>query len=163
MNYMDIIKPTFALIARWKVAKDIYFTPPDRVRWDDGSPATVDEYWAHELDTQECIQGDKGGLEMRIYPEIIADVEFNPSLGAWVADGPGVASSALEESDPDASDDFILAALCRLPIYYRARVHRGPHSYVTGRRQPICPGKGTPSEHPHRTYLLQHCHYRGIQ
>ncbi|HUN85972.1 MAG TPA: hypothetical protein VMU48_16455 [Terracidiphilus sp.] len=120
---MQRLKPTFVLIARWRYGQTPYGIP-DRVFWDDGSPATLEEYWAHELDTQECIRGAKGGVEVHIYPEIIADLSFDPVIGSWVLGGPGVSPAVLDEPDPEISDEMLLAALCRLPTFYRTRVHR---------------------------------------
>jgi hypothetical protein len=120
---MERLKPTFALVARWRYGQNPYGIP-DKVSWDDGTPATLEEYWAHELDTHECIRGRKGGVEVHIYPEIIADLRFDRTVGSWVAEGPGVLPAVLDEPDAEISDAMLLAALCRLPVFYRARVHR---------------------------------------
>ena len=48
----------------------------------------------------------------------------NSTLGKWSTEGAGVVPSIIDEHDPDASDDSVLCAVCKLPIYYRVRIHR---------------------------------------
>ena len=74
---MDYCRPSYSLIAKWKRAKDIFFSPPDDLRWDDGGRATERDYQIHRLDTQELIRTQMGGLTSRIYPEIVALAKFD--------------------------------------------------------------------------------------
>jgi hypothetical protein len=158
---MDTCRPTFYLIARWRHTKDVYSSTPDYIRWDDGSPATFNDYLNHQYDTQECLRR-KNGLEIRIFPELIADVKFNPTLGAWGIEGAGVDPSILAEHDPEASDDSVLCAVCKLPIYYRVRIHRVSRPSTTVPLLRIVIGAERQNGGTDRNYVRQYCLERGI-
>jgi hypothetical protein len=93
------------------------------VRWSDGSPATVDDYLIHVLDTHICMSRSDG-IELHMFPDVIADVRYDDFARTWVIGGIGVTPAALGLTDPNAPDVQIVAELYTYPIVYRARIHR---------------------------------------
>jgi hypothetical protein len=84
----------------------------------------MDDYRAHELDTHSLHGTRDGGIECHMYPEIVAEVIYDPFAGDWVVKGPSVITTALDLHDPDATDDQITAELFALPVVYRATITR---------------------------------------
>jgi hypothetical protein len=48
------------LVARWKPERDCSVDLPDTVYWSDGSPATMEDYLTHLLDTHTFSSGTDG-------------------------------------------------------------------------------------------------------
>jgi hypothetical protein len=112
-----------ALIAKWTIDQDAGVDPPRTVRWGDGSAATHTDSLTHLVDTHTWVSGVEG-MELRMFPDIIADVRYDEFARTWVVCGSGVTSAALDLPDPNAPDDQIKAALYTFPVVYQARVHR---------------------------------------
>jgi hypothetical protein len=124
------------LIARWTQYQDSSMELPDSVTWTDGTPATVDDYKRHQFDTRTLEFDEFGRSELRIFPEIVATVSFDPLVMDWVVKGPGVVTAALDLHDPHAKDDEILSELYTFPIIYCATIVRTP-ALATSEFQPI--------------------------
>jgi hypothetical protein len=116
------------LIARWKPEQESAYEMPSAIMWEDDTPATMDDYRAHELDTHSLHGTRDGGMERHMYPEIAAVVVYDPFAKDWVVKGPSVITTALDLHDPDATDDQITTELFGLPVVYRAKIvrHEGP-------------------------------------
>jgi len=112
------------LIAKWKREEEPAYDMPSAVVWEDGSPATMADYRAHTLDTHSLHPSDAGGMECHIYPEIVADVAFDPNVRDWVMRGLDVNPAALGLHDPAATDREILAEIFTFPTIYRHRIIR---------------------------------------
>jgi hypothetical protein len=112
------------LIARWVTNEDATLEPPTVLQWEDGTPATQDDYLKHLSDTHAWVITPLLGIERRAYPNIVADVRFDGAAGSWVISGQEVIPASLELPDRDATDDQILAELYTYPVIYRARIHR---------------------------------------
>ena len=112
-----------SLVARWTLEQDISLDPPLSVIWGDGRPATYADYLRHLDDTHEVVETNSG-LEYRIYPEIIGHVRFDGYSRRWFVSGESIETTALDLSDPDASDCEITAELYTLPVIYKCIVHR---------------------------------------
>jgi hypothetical protein len=111
------------LIAKWKPEQDCSVELPYTTYWSDGSPATSEDYLEHMLDTH-TFSNNAGGLELRISPAIIADVYFDLVARQWVVSGDDVHPAALNITDRNAPDHFILAELATWLIVYRVRIRR---------------------------------------
>jgi hypothetical protein len=96
------------LIAKWKPDQDCSVEPPYTVYWSDGSPATSEDYLGHILDTH-TFTNSFDGVELRMSPNIVADVRYELLTRQWVISGDGVQTAELDVSDRDAQDDSILA------------------------------------------------------
>jgi hypothetical protein len=113
-----------ALIAKWTTNQDPSIEQPSSVCWEDGSPATHDDYLRHVPDTHMLVGDCEDGMEVRMFPGIVADVRYDHSAQTWAVGGVGVTPAALDLTDPNAPDDQIIAALYTLPIVYRSNICR---------------------------------------
>jgi hypothetical protein len=113
------------LIAKWRPEQDCSIELPYTVYWSDGSPATSEDYLGHILDTHTVSNG-VGGVDLRMFPNIVANVHYELLTRQWVISGDGVQPAALDITDRSAPDDSILAELATWPIVYRARICRCP-------------------------------------
>lgn len=112
------------LIASWARDQDLSVDPPRKVRWADGSPATLDDYHKHTLDTHKWILDGQGPVELHMFPSIVAEVSYDASAKVWTVTGQGVIPTTLGITDPEAKDDEIVAELYTFPIVYRALIKR---------------------------------------
>ena len=94
------------------------------VFWDDGRPATHQDYLDHLDDTHELFEGADGNLERRIYPSIVADVRYDGYAQLWFVGAPGQEPISLDLTEVRETDDQITAALYELPLVYRAQIWR---------------------------------------
>jgi hypothetical protein len=112
------------LVATWRRGAEPAHENPTKVRWDDGSSGTVDDYLDHELDTRFWHRNDRGDMELHIFPHIVADVAFDPLVMDWVMRGRDVTTAALDLHDPCATDAAIEEAVFTFPTVYRIRIVR---------------------------------------
>jgi hypothetical protein len=112
-----------ALIAKWTDPEDAIHRDPSVIQWEDGSPATLDDYNARIDDTHIIIHRPQG-VELRMFPDIVAEVRYDSMTGVWGVTGLGIPPFALSLTDRDATDFQILGELYEFPIVYRVRIHR---------------------------------------
>jgi hypothetical protein len=112
------------LIARWTLAQEHAFDPPDAVFRGDGRPATYQDYLDHAGDTHELVDSPDGSLEKRMYPWITADVRYDGYANLWFVVATGQQPISLDLSDVNATDSEITAALYELPLVYKSRIWR---------------------------------------
>ena len=112
------------LTARWATDGNSTLEPPSLLWWEDGAPATQTDYQTHMDDTHTWVITPLLSIERRVYPDIVADVQYDAIARSWTINGKGVTPTSLELADRDASDDQIRTELYSLPIIYRARIHR---------------------------------------
>jgi hypothetical protein len=112
------------LIAKWKPDLDPAYDEPSSVVWDDGTPATLTDYRTHELDTHRLYVSEGGDTERHMFPDIVAEITYEPNVRDWVMRGQDVNTAALELHDPNATDVEILAEVFTFPTVYRHRVIR---------------------------------------
>jgi len=113
-----------ALIARWATHEGATLEPPHLVQWEDGTPATKEDYRKHIEDTHTWIVKSPSSIERHIFPDIVADVHYDTVAGTWGISGQGVEPALLMLKNPSATDDQIMEELYTFPVIYRARVHR---------------------------------------
>lgn len=111
------------LIAEWGATQNAAVDMPIRVIWENGQQATLRDYIRHRRDTHELVV-TTAGAEMRMYPELVADVRYDYYTGVWWVVPPGEEPVALALLY-GATDEEIVADLSRLPRVYRAVIHRG--------------------------------------
>lgn len=112
-----------SLIAKWSRGRDSEKLP-DHVGWSTGALASIEDFKIHQKDTS--IELYSRTREVRLYPHIQAEVEFDSGLNAWTATGPGVTPIVLRLTDRQATDARILRELLNYPIRYRVNIHRKP-------------------------------------
>jgi len=97
---------------------------PSTIVWEDGSSATLEDYFAHRSDTQKWVSDPSGGIRLHLYPDVIADVRYDGFGRVWSISGDAIEPEALYVTDPDATDYEITLALSALPMTYRHVIHR---------------------------------------
>jgi hypothetical protein len=98
--------------------------PPHLIQWEDGTPATHDDYRKYLDDTHTWAVKSPSMVERRIFPDIVADVRYDALAGVWAISGQGIDPVLLTLKNPNATDAQILEELYTLPTIYRARIHR---------------------------------------
>lgn len=133
------------LVAKWTWDQDC-MEPPASITWDDGRTATYADYLHHCLDTHEVVETELG-LECRIYTDLVGHVRYDAFARQWFVTGEGVETTALDLSNPDATDCEITAALYSLPVIYKCQIHRGSRTselptvqMLRGHRRNFCRG-----------------------
>jgi hypothetical protein len=111
------------LIAKWKPEQDCSVDLPHAIYWSNGSQATTEDYLGHILDTH-TFSDSVDGVELRMSPDIVADVHYDQLARQWVISGDGIQPAALDITDPSAPDESILAELATWPTVYRVRISR---------------------------------------
>lgn len=122
-NIMTRTPKADLLIARWNHNQDLITDRPHQTIWANGVAATYQEYLDYMTDTHTWISGPNG-MELHIFPRIVADVRYDHIAGTWVLDGVGPTRVALDVTDPSAPDDQITAELYTHLVVYKARIHR---------------------------------------
>jgi hypothetical protein len=112
------------LIARWTSTQDPAVDRPQAIFWDDGRPATHQDYLDHREDTHELLEGPDDNLERRMYPSLIADVRYDGYVQLWFVVPPDHEPLSLDLSDINATDDQIISTLYEFPMVYKARIWR---------------------------------------
>jgi len=113
-----------ALIAKWATHEGANLEPPHLVQWENGTPATQEDYRKHLDDTHVWIINSPGSIERRSFPDIVADIRYDTVSGAWAINGQSVEPALLTLTNADATDDQIMEELYTFPVIYRARIHR---------------------------------------
>lgn len=113
------------LIAKWKPGADPAVEAPADIRWEDGRPATLEDYVDHLDDTHRLHHESDETLVCTMFPKIMAEVQFDPVISHWICEAPGHSEVLVDlPPTPDVSDDEIIAALYSSPIVYRATIRR---------------------------------------
>jgi hypothetical protein len=120
---MEESQSMMALIAKWPTYEDAIHNLPSVIQWEDGSHATLADYRGHLDDTHTWISHPHG-VELHMFPDIVADVRYDALTGVWGVIGAGVQPASLSLTDLNAADDAIVAELYTFPLVYRARIHR---------------------------------------
>jgi hypothetical protein len=111
------------LVAKWRIDEDPMADQPSSVKWSDGAPAEYEDYLENVSGTHSWLP-DEDGIELLMFPDVVADVSFDAVARTWIIRGVGPRTFALDVTDPVASDDQIVAALHLRRIVYKARIHR---------------------------------------
>jgi hypothetical protein len=110
------------LVAKWTRTRDPLKDKPIRVTWADGRLATQQDYINHREDTRELV-ATSTGVELRMYPDLVADVRYDYYTGVWFVVAPGEEPISLGLLY-NATDEQIRAELSQFPRIYRPKIHR---------------------------------------
>src|ERR1039457_2623466 len=91
-------------------------------KWEDGSPATLEDYYRNQLATQSAHPTEKG-LATVLCPDVVAITRFDVAKGHWVL-YTDRGSMDLDETDPNASDADLEAQLATYPVIYQSTFDR---------------------------------------
>jgi len=106
------------LLVYWGKEEESDLQVPKEVKWEDGTPATLDDYYKNQSATQTSFGTDKG-LVTVISPDVIATARYNAVKGHWVLEAPGGEPFDLEETDPKASDKTLMDEITSYPVTYK--------------------------------------------
>ncbi len=113
------------LIVQWGPAETADFQVPVEVRWEDGSPATIEDYRKLHLCTQS-VHSAETGLVTVICPDIVAVTKYDSAKGHWVL-SVGDQFMDLDETDPNASDESLDRELSTHPMIFQSTFDRSHH------------------------------------
>ena len=65
------------LIASWTSDQEPGTEMPTTLKWEDGTPATLDDFAQHQLDTRTLVAGRDGGMEQHFFPDVFAEIVFD--------------------------------------------------------------------------------------
>ena len=111
------------LTVRFDEDQDLVYGIPDDIRWNDGRPGTREDYARHRADTRALVRTAEG-VELRLYPDVTADVRFDAFSRLWFVVPEGHEPISLDLRRPDATNLDLRAALYRLPVVYAVRIYR---------------------------------------
>lgn len=121
---METTELAHTLIAKFDPGQRPLKEFPRSIRWEDGTLASNEDYETHLLDTY-AITGDvEKGMEIQMFPNVVADVRFDNPQGVWIMSGYAVIPMALGLVDQNSSDDQIMATLSPRLVRYRSTIHR---------------------------------------
>ena len=110
------------LLVYWGNTEEADFQTPKEVKWEDVSPATVEDYYKNQLATQSVHPTEKG-LATVLCPDVVATTRFDAAKGHWVLYTDRGAMD-LDETDPNASDADLDAQLATYPVIYKSTFDR---------------------------------------
>jgi hypothetical protein len=88
------------------------------VKWEDGTPATLNDYRKNQSATQTSFSTEEG-LVTVISPDIIATAKYDVAKGHWALHAPGGKPFVLEETNPIASDKTLMDEISSYPVSYK--------------------------------------------
>jgi hypothetical protein len=106
------------LLVFWGSKEEADFQTPKEVKWEDGSPATLEDYYRNQLATQSAHPTERG-LATVLCPDLVVEV----AKGHWVL-YTDRGSMDLDETDPNASDADLDAQLATYPVIYQSTFDR---------------------------------------
>jgi hypothetical protein len=107
------------LLVFWGSKEEADFQTPKEVKWEDGSPATLEDYYRNQLATQSAHPTEKG-LATVLCPDVVAITRFDVAKGHWVL-YTDRGSMDLDETDRVSICNKMLTAGCDAAIVYAAR------------------------------------------
>lgn len=115
------------LIAYWGAEAEADLQVPQRLQWEDGSAATLDDYKKHQHDTQSSHHNEDGEMVTVIFPDLVAFAKYDLVRNRWYLEAPGGGSFYLQQADPNASDEVLKREILSYPMEYRAVID---HSHL---------------------------------
>jgi hypothetical protein len=97
---------------------------PKEVKWEDGTPATLEDYYRNESATQTDKQTEDG-LVTVLFPDVIAVTRYDTARGCWILEDPEAGDPMiLEITDPNATDELLKHHLSSYPVAYKSTFDR---------------------------------------
>ena len=91
-------------------------------KWEDGSPATLEDYYKNQFATQSAHPSEKG-LVTVLEPDLVAVTRFDFNLGHWVLYSEKDVVD-LDITDPNVSDADLNTHLATYPVIFRSTFDR---------------------------------------
>lgn len=120
--------PSKQLIVFWGTDEEADYQVPKEVKWEDGTPATIEDYRKYQSCTRTSQLSDKGHATV-LFLDVHSETRFDNSKGHWVVQATNGDVLDLLETDPNASDKMLLKEISMNPVIYRTTVNR---SHLSG-------------------------------
>ena len=111
------------LLVYWGTDAKADLQVPTEVKWEDGTAATLNDYYRNQATTQTSFSTEKG-LVTVISPDIVATAKYDVAKGHWALHAPGGEPFDLDETDPNASDTTLIEEISSYPVAYKTVVNR---------------------------------------
>jgi hypothetical protein len=119
------------MIVYWGSDDTANFQVPEEVKWEDGSPATLDDYFKNQMATQSSTYTERGSVTV-IFPGVVANTHYDVLRCHWVLRDPTSTGDpmVLDETDPNASDEALNQELSSYPFQYKSTFDRSHLSRI---------------------------------
>jgi hypothetical protein len=114
---------TQRLIAYWGPEKEADYQVPKELKWEDGTPATLHDYWKLQHSTRTSRLTEKGHATV-LFPDVSSVTRFDIHKRHWVVEASNGDVLDLLEADPNASDKALLKEISMNPVIYQTTVCR---------------------------------------
>ena len=121
---------TMKLIVHWGPDETADLQVPKEVIWEDGTLATLDDYYKNQTATQSSEQTDQGYVTV-LDPDLVAVTRFDTSKGHWILEARTGGPLDLLIEDPQASDEALKQEIESFPVIYKTTFDR---SHLTSLR-----------------------------
>jgi len=113
------------LIVHWGQAETADMQEPQEIKWDDGTPATLDDYIRLSSSTQ-CSHGTERGMVTIFYSNVVAVASYDASKGHWVIQEQGSRGgpAQLLQTNPAATDEELQYEIANHRVAYRTTINR---------------------------------------
>lgn len=111
------------LIAYWGPEAEADRQVPQKIQWEDGSAATMDDYKRAQNATQTSFNTDQGMVTV-ISPDVVATAKYDDGRYRWYLEASGGGPFYLQQTDPNASDEALQREIAMYPVEYRAVIDR---------------------------------------
>ena len=111
------------LLVYWGTDDEADLQIPKAVKWEDGTSATLDDYYKNQCATQTSESTDKGMVTV-IFPDVVATVRFDVAKSHWLLQALSGGPIDLEQTDPNASDETLKWEISCYPVVYRTTFDR---------------------------------------
>lgn len=111
------------LLVYWGPDDEADLQIPKEVIWEDGTPASLDDYYRNQTATQSSYPTEDGMVTV-ICPDVVAVARFDIVRERWVLEAPGGGPFALEQTDPCATDEDLKDEISSYPVAYQTTIDR---------------------------------------
>jgi hypothetical protein len=119
----NVKTPSQRLIVFWGPENEADYQTPNEVKWEDGTPATLEDYRKHQSSTRTSQLTDRGHATV-LFPDVSSVTRFDVPKGHWVVEASNGDVLDLLEADPNASDQTLLKEISMNPVIYQTTVDR---------------------------------------
>lgn len=112
------------LIVYWGTEAEADLQVPKKLRWEDGSAATMADYKRLQHATQSMLNDENGEIVTVIFPDVVATAKYDAVRNRWYLEAPGGGPFYLQQADPNATDETLREEILSYPVAYRAVIDR---------------------------------------
>jgi len=121
--HFNVKMPSKRLIVFWGTDDEADYQVPKEVKWADGTPATLEDYWGLQHSTRTSQLTDKGHATV-IFPDVCSVTRFDCLKRHWLVEASNGDILDLLEADPNASDETLLNEISMNMVIFQTTVDR---------------------------------------